>query len=158
MKTSDLNDSMQVLKENKLSVCKLPTPCLEGVPGLAHASVWLPTWGCSLARHSGPSLSFSWHSVAVVLGQKSKLNTMCPAGIWSHGEDSWRALFPQVRLPAPSAHSPPDSNAWCSSTNPQVSVPTSCKIIQTASGMLLWRPGTPHFLPTTKPVPNNSSP
>lgn len=44
MKTSDLNGSLQVQKENKLSVGKLPTTCLGSTLGLAHPRVWLPTW------------------------------------------------------------------------------------------------------------------
>lgn len=131
MKTSDLNNSMQVLKENKLSVCKLPTP----LPGRCS---WLGTCKC-LAPHLGLLPGKALRSIFVIFmafcscgswSKKSKLNTMCPAGIWSQGGTYGGPC--SHRLPPPSAHSPPDSNAWCSSTNPQVSVPTSCKIMQTS--------------------------
>lgn len=134
---------MQVQKENKLSVCKLPTPCLGSTLGLAHPRVCSPPGRCSPVWHSGPSLSLSQHSeqvVAVVHGPKSRLNAMCPVGIWSHGDQchSGRTQFCIASPPCShrkdplGAYTPPESNAWCSSTNPQVPVLTSCKIMQTS--------------------------
>lgn len=131
MKTSDLNNSMQVLKKNKLSVCKLPTP----LPGRCS---WLGTCKC-LAPHLGLLPGKALRSIFVIF------MAFCSCGSWSKN----RNLIPCAQLasghkgglmedpvptdsPPPSAHSPPDSNAWCSSTNPQVSVPTSCKIMQTS--------------------------
>lgn len=122
---------------------------------------------CFLARHMGLSLSFPWrseHAAAVVHSPKSKLNTMCPVGIWSHGEasrdpalHSLSILLTRIRPHGPQPSWSQRLVRLSKPTSNKSQSPPAVRLCTAARGPLLWGPGTPHFLVTTKPVPHNSS-
>lgn len=157
MKTSDLNNSMQVLKENKLSVCKLPTP----LPGRCS---WLGTCKC-LAPHLGLLPGKALRSIFVIF------MAFCSCGSWSEN----RNLIPCAQLasghkgglmedPVPTDSPRPRPTALlivmpgAAQQTHRFQFPQAVRLCKPASSTLLWRPGTPQFLLTTKPVPNNSPP
>lgn len=125
MRTSDLNDPMQVWKENKLSVCKLPAPCLWGAS-------WLGTQAHSCHFHSILRKLPLWFTVqsshliwCAKFGGLKGPNFASPFLLVHTGETPWPTAF-LITVPgvAQQTH------------KQQVSVPTSYKVLQTS----LWHP------------------